>query len=156
VAWTYSFNPGYSAKDQVRFLIGDTDSSEQLLQDGEIQWLLDQYQGHTMTAAIRACETIMSKFARLADEKVGQVSIQFSQKAKSYQVMLNQLRNRLAIEDMTPFAGGISRSDKITEDQNSDRVRPDFTKHMMDDFQVGPGVAGQGILGNQNNTDDDI
>ncbi len=142
MSWSYSGNPGHSSRDQVRFLIGDTNSRDQLLLDGEIDWLLSLYNGSPLLAAIRGCETIMSKFARMADETVGPVSIQFSQKYKNYQVMIDQLRRRSATEDMTPYAGGISISDKHTEEQNTDRVKPDFTKHMDDNTQIGPGVPG--------------
>ena len=137
-AWTYSGNPGANAKDQTRFLIGDTNQKDQLLLDGEIEWLLSQYNNTPMNAAIRACETIISKFSRLADESVGQVKIEFSQKAKGYQTTLRMLRERLAMEDAPPYVGGISVSDKQTVAANSDRVRPDFAKHMMENDQIAP------------------
>lgn len=135
--WSYSFNPGYSAKDQVRFLIGDTDKSDPILYDGEINWLVSQY-GSAMHAAIRACETIISKFSRQADEAVGQVKITFSQKAKAYGTTLDMLRSRLAMEDCAIFAGGILKSDKQLNDQNTNLVRPDFSKHMMENDQIAP------------------
>jgi hypothetical protein len=135
--FTYSHNPASGPRDQVRFLIGDTDSSDPLLYDGEIDWLNSQY-GSPMHAAIRACETIISKFSRQADESVGQVKITFSQRAKAYNTTLSMLRARLAMEDSAIYAGGISVSDKQTQDQNSDRVRPDFTKHMMENYDIAP------------------
>lgn len=138
MSWTYSGDPGSSPKDTVRFLIQDTNDCDQLLQDGEIQWVLKQYNLAPMNAAIRCCEVIISKFSRLADESVGQVKISFSQKAKAFQYVLNMLRSRLAMEDATPYAGGISVSDKQIQDQNTDRVRPDFTKHMMENRQIAP------------------
>ncbi len=137
-AWTYSGNPGYNAKDAVRFLIGDTNVRDQLLLDGEIEYLLSIYNDTPMNAAIRACEAIMTKFARLADESVGQVKISFSQKAKAYASMQIMLRNRLAMEDAAPYAGGISVTDKYTQTQNADRVKPEFTKHMMENNQIAP------------------
>lgn len=136
--WTYSGNPNYSAKDQTRFLVGDTNRRDQLLSDQEIEWLLSQYNNSPMNAAIRAAETIISKFSRLADETVGKVSIEFSQKAKAYATTLIMLRNRLAMEDAAPFAGGISRMQKYTNNQDSDLVRPDFTKHMMENWDIAP------------------
>lgn len=136
--WTYSGNPGYSAKDQVRFLIGDTDKKNPLLEDGEIEWVLSQYQNTPINAAIRCCETVISKFSRLADETVGRVSISYSQKAKGYFATLNMLRSRLAMEDAAPFAGGISKSQKLTNDMNTDRVVPDFKKHMFENQQIAP------------------
>lgn len=141
MAWTYSGDPGQSALDAVRFLIGDTDECEQLLQDGEIKWLLNQYNNGPMNAAIRACETIMSKFSRLMDENVGQVKLTYSQRAKAYRDMRNDLVNRLATEDMTPFAGGISQAQEQATAANSDRVKPDFTKHMMENKQISPWVT---------------
>lgn len=134
---TYSGNPNSSPKDQVRFLIGDTDSSEFLLNDAEITWVISQYNS-PMNAAIRCCETIIAKFSRLANERVGQVSIDYSQKAKGYRDMLRDLRSRLAMEDAVPYAGGISVSDKQTQVMNTDRVRPDFSKHMMENYQIAP------------------
>lgn len=139
MAWTYN-GPGESAKDAVRFLIGDTDSRDPLLQDGEITWVLGQYNNAPMNAAIRCCETIISKFSRLASEKVGQVSIEFQQKAKGYRDMLRDLRNRLATEDMTPYAGGISRAD-MQQNDHKNLVRPDFTKHMMENQLISPWVT---------------
>lgn len=135
---TYSGDPTSSKKDEVRFLIGDTDSTEFLLQDGEINYLLGLYNDTAIPAAIRGCETIMAKFSRMADEQVGQVKISYSQKAKAYAVMLGQLRQRLAIENCAPYAGGISKVDKSSNDLNANRVKPDFSKHMMENEQIAP------------------
>jgi hypothetical protein len=137
MAWSY--NDGlFNAKDLVRFLIQDTDSTDKQLQDGEILWLLSQYNNTPMNAAIRACEVLVAKYTRMCDESVGQVKIMFSQKAKAYIQLQNLLVNRLAREDAAPYAGGISVSDKQVQDQNTDRVRPDFTKHMMENHQFAP------------------
>lgn len=142
--WTYSGNPGASAKDQTRFLIGDTDKSDPQLLDGEIEWVLSQYNNTPLNAAIRCIETIMTKYSRQVDESVGQVKISFSQRLKAYQAMQAVLLTRLAREDATPYAGGISVCDVITQDQNSDRVRPDFTKHMMENDQIAPWTTQNG------------
>ena len=136
--WEYSGNPNYSAKDQTRFLVGDTDPKDQLLSDQEIVWILGQYNNSPLNAAIRCCEAIASKFSRLADETVGRVSIKYSQIATAIMKQQNMLRNRLAMEDAAPFAGGISVSDKITNRADTDLVRPDFTKHMMENWDIAP------------------
>lgn len=136
--WEYSGNPNYSAKDQTRFLVGDTDKCDPLLSDEEIVWLLSQYNNSPLNAAIRACEAIASKFSRLADETVGRVSFKYSQIATAIMVQQNMLRNRLAMEDAAPFAGGISVNDKRVAELDRDRVRPDFTKHMMENWDIAP------------------
>ena len=140
MTWSYSGNPGASPKDAVRFLIGDTDKCDPLLEDGEIVWVLAQYNNAPPNAAIRCCEAIMSKFSRMADESMGSVSVSFSQKVTAYRQMLGDLRNRLATEDMAPYAGGISAADVQRVEANTDRVRPDFTKHMDDNRQYSPWI----------------
>ena len=138
MAWSYSGDPSNSAKDTVRFLIGDTDNRDPLLQDAEITYFLSQHNNAPVNAAIRCCETIMAKFARLCDESVGQVHLSLSQKYKSFREMRDQLQQRLATGDATPYAGGISVSDKETQTQNKDRVEPTFRKHMMEDYLIAP------------------
>ncbi len=141
--WSYSGSPGSSAKDAVRFLIGDTDECKPLLTDGEITYFLSQYNQAPINASIRCCEAIMAKFSRRADESVGQVRITFSQQSKMYRTMRDDLIRRLAKEDGAPYAGGISKTDVQTVALNADRVPPDFTAHMMENQQISPWVSNQ-------------
>lgn len=136
--WQYSGNPATSAKDTVRFLIGDTDGSDQLLLDSEIVWVLGQYNNSPINAAIRCCEAIIAKLSRLANESVGQVKIDFKDRCDGYRETQKMLITRLAKEDAAPYAGGISVSDKMTNSANTDLVRPDFKKHMMENQQIAP------------------
>ena len=139
MSWTYSENPASSKKDQVRFLIGDTDSKDPLLSNEEITYILSLYNNAPMNAAIRCCETIVSKFSRLADETVGQVSVKYSQIAQTFmKTTMPMLRARLAMEDSSIYAGGISNVDKQNNIQDRDRVRPDFSKHMMENYSIAP------------------
>jgi hypothetical protein len=130
MSWTYSGDPSSSAKDEVRFLVGDTDEGDPLLRDAEVTYAINQT-GGVITAAIRCCELIMSKFSRLADESIGPLRIDYSQKAKGYRTMISQLRERLFLNGAPPYAGGISKTDKHFNDQQTDRVRPAFTKNEM-------------------------
>ena len=43
MAFTYETNLSLSTRDQVRFLVGDTDSTEFFLHDEEIAWLISQW-----------------------------------------------------------------------------------------------------------------
>jgi hypothetical protein len=81
---------------------------------------------------------LIAKYTRQADESVGRVSQNFSQKARGYRAMKRDLQNRLASEDCMPFAGGISYSSIAIQAANTDRVRPKFQDDMMDNRQVGP------------------
>lgn len=154
-AWSYSGNPLANAKDAVRFTIGDTDSTEPLLLDGEIEYLLSIYNDVVLNASIRACEMIMAKFARLVNERVGSVSVDWKDRMDSYMKMRNDLTMRLAKEDCLPFAGGISKTQKRQEVANTDRVKPDFSKHMMENDQIAPWTTGQDVDGDGQGGDND-
>jgi len=128
MAWSYSGNPSAeNPKDQVRFFTQDTDQSDQLLQDEEINFLLT-LEGGPLKAAVKAAETIAGKFARKCDEKVGQVSVSFSQKSKQYFELAAKLKRHSDIKGACPFAGGLDISQKDTQRDNDDRVQPDFRR----------------------------
>ena len=143
---SYSGNPATSPLDAVRFLVGDTDPCQFFLQDAEVNYLLAQYNNAVPNTAIPYCYRIIAKLTRLADESVGQVKIQYSQKAKAFRTMIQDLRNQLATFDITPYAGGIAVSDVTSVNCNANRVRPDFTKNMMVNRQEGGWLTGNGGL----------
>mgnify|MGYP003118570883 CR=1 FL=1 len=73
MTWTYSGDPDSTALDAIRFLIGDTDTNDQLLSNEEISWVNSEASGSSTAttalydAAMRCCLTIASKLAREAD-----------------------------------------------------------------------------------------
>jgi hypothetical protein len=96
MAWTYSGDPAGSARDKVRFLIGDTDTTNQLLNDAEIAFLLDQWNNNAYIAASEACNSLAAKFSAKSDysRSVGDLSIstQYGQQADRYASLGGQLR----------------------------------------------------------------
>lgn len=66
MTYSYGGDPANSTKDAVRFLVGDTDSSEWFLSDEEIAWLDSQWshKGSVYFTASVAAEAIASKLAR--------------------------------------------------------------------------------------------
>ncbi len=150
----YGGDPDANFKDATRFLIGDTDMHDPLLLDKEIEYFLVRYNYHVLNAAIRCCEVIAAKFARRCDETVGQVRMTFSQQRDAYIKMRSDLQMRVAMTDAQPYAGGISKSDVQQNDLNTDRVKPDFTKHMMENDQIAPWTTNDGaLLGDQAQVD---
>ena len=129
MSWTYGADPSNSNKDAVRLYVGDTDTSDQLLQDEEIEFLIAT-EGATRLAAARAAEAIAAKFSRDADEAVGAISVKFSQKAIAYQTLSKKLEETYDECAGIPIAGGISISDKDTQTSDSDRVKPSFHKDL--------------------------
>jgi hypothetical protein len=141
MSFTYRGQPEKYPLDQVRILIGDVDPCDPLLQDAEIQLFLDDHNQAPVNASIRCCEVIIARLSRRPDEQVGLVKIFYSQQAKGYRALLTDLRNRLAQEDANPYAGGLSKADKEVVRANPDRVKPDFTRHMMQNHEIGPTVS---------------
>lgn len=72
-----------SAMDLVRFLLGDTDVTNALLEDEEITALLETYGSADSTAAA-AARSLSARFAGQVDKAVGDLKISFSQKAEQY------------------------------------------------------------------------
>ena len=127
MAWTYSGDPSSSARDAIRFLVGDTDTNDQLVTN----------------------EAIASKFSRLADQTVGDLKVSLSQKADNARTQADELKALAAREGMVPvpYAGGISVSDKEVDRANSDRVDPFFTSGQFantSDYGAGPARAPAG------------
>lgn len=134
MAWTYSGDPSTSSKDAVRFLIGDTDTTDQQMQDEEINYLLTLYGGDVYTAAIVAARSLASKYARFPDVRIGDYSTSNSQRFNAYLALAKQLeqtQNVGLIHKAKPYAGGISIADKQQDEQNTDRVKPAFTRQDM-------------------------
>jgi hypothetical protein len=135
--WSYSGDPASSDKDAVRFLLGDTLSSDEQLQDAEINFLIDQQGGNVYLAASMGANMLASKYARLVDKSVGDLRISYGSRQKAYLA----LSDALAAQAITsgaglaaPYAGGISVSDKEIDIDNTDRVAPSFKKGMHDYF----------------------
>lgn len=86
--WSYTGNPSSRAIDKVRFLSGDTDSTNQQIMDDEINFLLVEWNSDAYTAAAFACEAIAGRFQSKADysRSVGDLSIstQFGASAKGF------------------------------------------------------------------------
>lgn len=135
MTWSYlSSEPGSSNRSWVRLKIGDNDSGTPELQDEEIELLISD-EGSKERAAIAAARALGARYARRADKKIGRLSINASQIAKSFFDLANELEKglgRKAGGSDGIYAGGISISDKRTEEADSDRVAPAFAKGQFD------------------------
>lgn len=136
MTWSYSGDPSTSALNAIRFLTGDTDTNDQLINDEEIAWTNNQVTGSdTATTALyevsyRVMIAIASKFSRLADQAVGDLKVDMFQKATNAREQAALLKQQALREGNTPtpYAGGISVSDKEIDEENSDIVQPYFSR----------------------------
>jgi hypothetical protein len=131
MTWSYSGNPASSELDEVRFLVGDTDTTDQLVQNEEISWALTEEANPRMAAA-RVALALALKFSRKADKQVGDLRIAYSSLYKHYLEVAEALKADAATVGVVPYAGGISISDKDTVENDTDRYRPSFRRGMHD------------------------
>jgi len=95
MTWSYSGNPGNSSLDAVRFYIGDTDETDQLLVDSEINFILES-ETNPMKAASTACDIILVRLSREVDYTIGPESVKASQKLDNYLKVKAALEKRIA------------------------------------------------------------
>jgi len=154
-AWTY--NPMELANStlyQTRLLIGDILQGDQQMTDAEVNYFVTQYSNVTLAAAA-CCRHLATRYARAVDIVQGNLKTNYSNKSKQYFAMSVDMEQRGYATAIGGYAGGISREDVQTQQQNTDRVQPEFTIGMSDNFlPVGPlaveqplGWSGAGLTG---------
>ena len=128
MAFTYSTDPSTSTRNEVRFLINDVDSTDVHFSDSELDYLIAEWVD-VYEICRAACETLASRFNRLADstsKSVGDISVSESYSAKSKQytdLAENFLKRRMRKTPPRPFANAQalkSTNDRLVEDYNTD------------------------------------
>ena len=141
LAWSYNASAlGTSTAaerlNSVRLLIGDTDTSDQQLQDEEITFALSQTGDNIYTSGVWAANAIASKYSRRVTTEIdGALRAEYSDLAKNYRALAGQLREdgrRYSAGALGVEAGGIFISEINTNRADTDRPQP-FAR--MDRFQ---------------------
>jgi len=139
---SWSYNPAQLATNttyQVRRLIGDVNMNTQQVQDEEIAFALTQ-RATIYGAAAECCSYISAQYSRDVDTVAGELRTLYSSRAKAYAARGAYFESvALTRSGALPYAGGISESDKATQEQDADRVPPSFNIGMEEaDLPVGP------------------
>ena len=102
MTWSYSGNPGSSLLDEVRFLIQDTDTDDQLLSNEELNYLVTAYID-PYSAAVAAVVSLIGKASRSEEEskKVGDLSL--TRKAGARVAQWEVLKRHLEVERFRRF-----------------------------------------------------
>jgi len=130
MVFTYTGNPDASIIEQIRWEIGDTDSTNPKFQDAEIQYAYDQE--HSIYAAsARLCEQLATKYADQVDRSLGPLSVKLTQKIDFYTKRAKELRLHGA-KYATPYVGGVSKDKEELFEDDTDLIQPYFEVGMHD------------------------
>lgn len=131
-------NPSASDKDAIRFLLGDTNLSNALLQDEEINYLVQRWMplyGSAEYVAAAAADTISARFAREANFSADGVSVSLANLGQQFRDLAISLRSQHKnfLVGGTPDVGGITPG----EEDDPTVVPPDFGTGMHDNLEAG-------------------
>ena len=126
-----SYDPKLTSDlDKVRFFLRDTDSSNYLFTDDEINGVLLVYDSWKI-ATVVCCETLAAKFSGISEDKtIGMLRLRYMDRAKKYRELAKLLRSQL-LRFALPYYGGGSYSDKAIMEQDSDAIQPAFKRGMQ-------------------------
>jgi len=129
MTFTYSGDPSTSTRNYVRFLINDTDSTDALFSDEELNYVISEWSGDAYNAARECAEILIARFSRLADsssKSVGDISVSesYSSKITHYKELAESLiRRQMRKSPPRPFVNAQalkSTNDRIVDDFNTD------------------------------------
>ena len=151
----YGGSPQTVARDAVRLLVGDvsTSTSSEFLEDGAYTYFLSVTPNNYVAASL-AASSLSALFTGAAAsgtgangylrKKVGDLELEKADAqsyAASYKTLAGQMRKMSAL-GITPYAGGMTVSDKAANEQDTDLVKPAFTRSAFDNpGTVNPGAS---------------
>ena len=114
--------------NNVRFLIGDTDSSDYAITNDNISFSLTQSGDNIYLAAAICARALAGKYSTYVDTKFESVSSDYSQLAENYYKLARRLEQQAKkySAGLGVAAGGLTYSDIEANDENPDRVKPKF------------------------------
>lgn len=143
--WTYDITDLVTTTasgrlNSTRLLVGDTDPTDLLLQDAEINFALGQTGNNVYNAAAWGCKVLAAKFARMVDTQLdGALQVNYSDRSKQYTLQaqqLTELGKKAGGRALGVSAGGISKTAMDLADEDTNRVMPSFSIHQFDNLEA--------------------
>lgn len=117
-------------KDQVRFLLQDTDCTSNIFEDEEIAWVLTQEANIYMAAACLLDTAVNQSSGSLQSKKVGDLSLAFGLKETRERIKWLRAKGRSRYE--VPSMPAQFRDEKRTHREDTDLVPPFVTREIHD------------------------
>ena len=97
MSWTYSGNPSDSQLSEIRFIIGDTNEAEPIMQDEEIEYLITEYGNNRNLLMYQAFIRAATLFARDIKRSLGPQSEDPTDRLKFFKDQANSYKSKLAV-----------------------------------------------------------
>lgn len=122
MSWSYDENLT-TDRDNVRFLIGDTDCDNPLLSDQEINALVTAA-GSVNAAAVAALRHLAAVYRRRPDRIVGDLRITYGELAQAFTDRADELESDSI--NASPWTALASKTEHDLAAASTDRIVPDF------------------------------
>lgn len=122
----YGGAPTAGSTDELRLLVGDTDTTDEQLSDAEYSYILTNF-GSGQLGAAQAARMLAAKYARLRDVSVGDVSESASQMFEHYRALADQLDTKTASLALPTF-GGVDVAAVEQANADASQVQPAFKR----------------------------
>ena len=147
MAWSYdesnlTVDTANGRLNVVRFLLGDTDTNDQQVQDEEVLFALSENSNNIYLSSSWLARSVAGKYARKVDIQLdGALSAKYSDLQKQYLALGDYLENegKKKGASIGIKAGGISKTIVDNVRQNTDRIEPSFRR---DRFRNPPSYSG--------------
>lgn len=96
MSFSYSGDPSNSQLDECRFLLGDTDESQPILQDEEIDYIITTYSSNLNTLRYNLFKQAATVFARAIKRSLGPQSEDPTSRLNFYQEQMEYYKGQLA------------------------------------------------------------
>lgn len=96
MSWTYSGNPANNQIDECRFLLGDTNESEPIMQDEEIQYIIDMYEGNKNQILYQLFSRAATIFARDIKRSLGPQSEDPTERLKYFKEKAEEYKSKIS------------------------------------------------------------
>lgn len=111
MTWTYNDAPAYNPDgtynlDLVRLMLGDFDTTNQLLSDEKLNFFISE-ETDPLIAAARGAESLAAQYSGRSMLHVGDMSIRYDQICKQWEDRATYLRDR-AYRSIGIFVGGLN------------------------------------------------
>lgn len=96
MSFSYTNQPLTVISDEVRFLLGDTKASKNLIEDQEIEYALDKENQNAHQASARLADGLSARYAREAIVRTGSITTSLGSISKQFAELAIRLRQAVA------------------------------------------------------------